>query len=504
MSNSNRYLIIAVWIVTIIVVSIFGISGIETTGNGKLLLGFTIFVISMAVGLIWKMILDIVGGYFEISWTEFIVAGLIIGILFSVLGVNLGWWIAWKSRITFNEFWNGWELEAVTIETECRRDGPCVHEYSCDPYVVLVPYACNCDDDGCSTCWRPEVRYHNCPYATYEYDHIIRTTLGDYVIDRNVFAKEPQAWREGRKRIPTSVQWGPSQFWLDAYNRCEQGTPGPVTVRKDYENLLLGSDETILNEYSDAIDYYLEQELLPDVQREVRDFYNADKVYFVNFQPSDPESWQWRHSLLNAALGSELQGDLHVVVVKDQIVSNNPDRYITALKAYWQDPETWGMDTISKNSIIVVIGTEDGNSVSFARAITGMPMGNEDTLYAVRNQLKGLELKPEVIFGEVQGDFFIDSEGQKDVLSVGETGALRRILWGIDDLETKFDRVSMTAGDEDDTGSGFNYLTVEIKPKAGAQIAIMIITLLLTFGVWAIVAYVTDDEDNLFELFRRS
>lgn len=492
MDRKLQIIIIPICIVTIVVVLIFGINALKTATNGKLLLGAMIFIVSIAVGLIWKIILDLDDGYYKITLIEFIISGVIIGIIFSFLGVNVGWLIAWKSRVTFHEYWNGWEIEAVTVETVCSRNGPCVHEYNCDPYIVMVPYSCNCDDDGCDTCLRPEVRYHRCPYAKREYTHIIKTTLGDFVIDRNVFSENPQEWRSGNS-IPDWVQWGPSVFWIEARNRCEAGRPGPVTTRESYENLLLASDATILNEYSDAIQGYLDRDLLPDVRKDVREYYYADKVYFVKYNPLDQESWQWKQALLNAALGSELQGDLHLVVVRDEYVSGNPDRYITALKAYWQNPETWGRDTVSKNSIILVIGTEDGQTISWARAITGMPSGNEGMIYALKAELEGAELSVDQIYGDIQGELYNDPEtDEKVVRSVGNSGILRRVLWGMDDSYTRFNRVSMTAEDEDDTGSGFNYLSVEIKPKTSDQIMILFFTLFLSMVVWPIVAYVTE------------
>jgi hypothetical protein len=142
---------------------------------------------------------------------------------------------------------------------------------------------------------------------------------------------------------------------------------------------------------------------------------------------------------------------------------------------------------------ILLVRTEDGQTISWARAITGMPSGNEGMIYALKAELEGAELSVDQIYGDIQGELYNDPEtDEKVVRSVGNSGILRRVLWGMDDSYTRFNRVSMTAEDEDDTGSGFNYLSVEIKPKTSDQIMILFFTLFLSMVVWPIVAYVTE------------
>ena len=458
----------------------------------KMVLGAIIFIVSMTVGLIWKLILDRRKSGYEITWTEYLIGGLIVGLIFALIGVSIAWNIAWNSKVTYHEYWNGWELEAVEIETVCQRDGSCYYEYDCDPYTVLEAYDCNCDEDGhCDTCFRTVTKYHQCPYVTAEYSHVIKTTLGDYQIDTHVFSANPEEWRRG-SGFPNQVQAGPSQIWVEAKKRCQAGTPGPVTKRMDYENLLLASDSTILQQYSDQIDEYKEKNLLPDLQYGVQNWYDADKVYFVNYQPENANLWQETVAHLNSALGTELQGDMHLVIVQDSDASINPDVYITTLKAYWQCPEFWGRDSISKNSLIVVLGTNDGKNVTWARATTGMPVGNEAMTTTIRSQIKQVPLDPETIVGRVTGEFYTktydDGSQKTKVKGIGETGLLRRIIWGMDDPASSFVRISMSADDMDDVGGGFNYLACEIKPSLKEQIIIITISTLASCGVWIAVA----------------
>lgn len=492
-------------VILLVLVLILTFTGIFTVNllhlNGsQFTLMMSIFVSSMVIGLIWKLILDKIQSNYEITWTEYLIGGVVVGLLFSILGVNVGWKIAINNKVKYNEFWNGWEISTNSQEIKCTKDGPCLHEYSCDPYLCN-PHECNCvctsrDKDGnctsesCQTCW--DTCYHDCPYATYEYVNTVDTTLGLYTIDDHVFAINPDVWRTGHF-IPGGVQKGPSQFWMDAKNRCDLGNPGPVTKRNQYENYILASDTTILKEYSSQIEQFKNEGVLPDINHDIHDFYNSDKVYFVGIDPDDKTLWQKTISYFNAALGTELQGDLHLVIVKNLSVGNNPDVYMIALKAYWQDTKVFKKDTVSKNAIIVVLGTNDGKTVSWSRTATGMPVGNEMMLVAIQNHLSGLSLSPEVILGDISGQFYQktkdDGTTKTAVEGIGESGALRRIIWGMDDPATKFARVSMSSSDDNDNGTGFEYLKSQIRPDFSQQLVIILVCLFLSCIVWFVDAY---------------
>src|SRR5262249_8718371 len=159
-------------------------------------------------------------------------------------------------------------------------------------------------------------------------------------------------------------------FWTQADNRIRAGNPGPVTARRDYENYILASQSSILHKYSGAIDQYKKDGVLPKINSSVYGFYYEDRVYFVGVQPAG--NWQWYINKFNAALGLALQGDLHLVIVNSNKVGN-PDEYTQALVAYWQSKD-FDRDDLSKNGIVVVVGTKDGTTVDWARAATGMPV----------------------------------------------------------------------------------------------------------------------------------
>jgi len=461
-------------------------------------LAFAAVCAALLAGLAVKLVLDRMDNPYEITWREFGVGSLVIALLAAPITTVAGWNIAKADKLSFNEYWNGYELRADWQRIPCSRDGPCIREYSCDPYIDVHTRTVTDSDGNSHTETYTETHWHDCPYTTEEWTFTIATTIGDYLIAEHWLPTNPDAnrWR-ATEGIPGNIPSGIPAFWLQVKERIDAGAPGPVTKRMQYDNYILASDKSILRQYSDKIESFKKQGLLPPVVTSVRDFYYADKVSFVGFSPANKTEWQETLMRLNAALGTELQGDLHLIVVQNASITAEKDAYITALKAYWSDPETFGDQAISKNSIIVVIGTEDGSTVSWARATTGMPQGNEYMLVAIQNRIAGAPLTPQAVLGVVRGEFYWkekDGEKKLKVRGLHGNGALENILWGLDDPATKFQRVSMTSNDSDDIGGGFLYLNSEIEPTDGAKALIVIAGFIISMLVW--VAFVIIDERN--------
>lgn len=450
-------------------------------------------VTSAVTGIAIKLILDRTQNPYEITWKEYAIVMVVISFLAAPGSVKLGWELAKTNKLTYGEYWNGWEVEAIKKQIECERDGDCECEYDCDPYIVMMPYSCNCNDKGsCSTCYRPETRYHSCPYVDVETDYIVRTTIGEYLIGNNRLPDDPQKhrWRKNES-IPESVirnaGTGPHPFWVEAKKRLDKNLPGPVTKRVDYENYIYASDRTILKQYSGEIKKFSSNNLLPNIQSGISQFYYANKVYFVGFRPKEADEWQRKLSYFNAALGRRLQGDLHLVIIQNELILNNPDEYAIALKAHWQNNERFEKNAFSKNAIAVLIGTIDGRTISWARAFTGMPMGNEELSTAVVGKFKGLALDPGIVIGDVQGVL-----SKKVISEKHGKGVLEDIVFGISEEETKFRRVSMKAKDRGDNGGGFLYLMTEIKPTSNQQILIVILTFVFCCFGWIAAVFIGD------------
>jgi len=457
-------------------------------------------MIAALIGLAIKLFLDYRRNELEITWGEYGLGFLVISLVLTPLIVWAGWSIAKSSNLSFNEYRNGWELRAIAESTQCSRDGPCWYEYDCDPYIVMVAYDCMCttDEDGhtsCSTCYRPETRYHNCPYVTMETSYYVRTTLGNYTIAEHRFPEDPSRHRWEPERGENLPQYvidragvGEPQFWKAVDTRVRVGRPGPVTTRASYDNYILASDSTILTQYSGAVEKLLAGKMLPELSHDLYNYYMARKTYSIGpTLHTDIGAWAERVAYLNAALGPEFQGDLHIVLVHDVDlgrVGSSPDEYIMALKAYWQNPKYLEKNALSKNAIVVAIGTSDGQSVSWGRATTGMPLGNERMITEIRNSLKGVSFTPEAVVGSIRGYFEVYGQRVKSDQEV--KGRLCSIIWGRELKETRFRRVSMSAKDPDDFGRGFTYLANEIQLTGFQHGMILSLSLLGCGAVWLV------------------
>ncbi len=436
--------------------------------------------IVFTIGLIAKYVLDKKEHELRITWQEFGIAAAVLMIIVIPLTAWVGLKVAFNNTVTYNEFWSGYEVEAQWLKIQTSRDGAGAHKWDCDPYDEwVVDQEAYTDDKGNYHAEQGhyETRYHSCPYTTEEWTFVVKTTLGDYYIAENNLPTDPEQYRyyspEGHSHgAPASLDRGVPLFWQRVKERIDSNQPGPVTARKPYDNYILASDQTILKKYSADIDRYKKEGLFPKPNATVSDVYFADRVYFVGVQP--PGEWQKSANAFDAALGMELTGDLHLIIVDANKVSD-PENYSAALFAYWQSPE-FGKDAISKNSIMVILATKDGKTVQWARAATGMPRGNERLLIDIRDQLPGTALDPVSVLGTPRGELY-NNGGKTFVRVVHSQGKLESIIWGPD----KFERVHM---------KDYSYLIHEIEPTTGQKAWIIFFITLLGCVAWGIcIAY---------------
>lgn len=399
---------------------------------------------------------------------------LIINPLVYTVGVN----IAKADATTFNEYWNGYEAAADFHEVTCTKNGPCVREYACDPYVVPVTKTRSVSDGKGGTRTESyvenETRYESCPYSKQETTYRVHTTLGDsHTIAANVMTGP--AWRSG-VNIPGGQVTSPPERWLQVKERIDAGRPGPVTEVNTYTNFILASTQTLFKKYEGEIDSLLSVGLLPVPASGVTDLYHAAKGYNVaGALPADKAAGYIEDvSYLGGAVGSDLHGDLHVVFVPNDVMLG-PDNYSAALMAYWQS-DLLGRNAISKNAIIVVMGVDD-NSVTWARAFTGMPVGNEALLMQIQNTLKGESLE-KTLLGRPSIDLASETIKHTD-------GTLESLLWG----SNTFERVSMS-GDGDES-AGFGYLMSDVQVGGWAYVFIAFFNVMFAVGVLVVLARVS-------------
>jgi len=363
------------------------------------------------------------------------------------------------NAITFHQYLNGWERIATKTVVQCTRDGSCSNTYDCDPYTVEVP-STSCDSKGkCTTTYHTETRYHSCPYSDEEDYYSITTSFGNTNIEGSRFPKD--AHRHGwRGPIPewliAEVGTGAPVFWEQAAARISSGHPGPVSTRVVYANYVLASDQSILHQYSNSIEGYKHRGMLPVLNSSIEDYYHAKKVYFVGVPTNCYNDWQTRMQYMDAALGTERQGDAHLVIVNANMVTDADD-YTYSLKAFWLDPKVFHENALSKNSVVIVVGTTDGRTVAWSRAFTGMPTGNENLVVAL-SQMRNLPLLPEKIIGNTYST--IDNGVVK---SYHTDGAIESAMWN---PSYGFHRTSMS-GKHGQTG--YQYLLSDVAVDSGAK-----------------------------------
>jgi len=427
---------------------------------------------------------------YEITNKEFAITAFAVLLVVLPGTAWVGKQVAINNQVTFQENRSGWETGVQWERITCTRDGACKHCYDCDPYQV--PYDCGYDDDKGKhhdkTCYKTE--YHQCPYTDEEWTFVVNTSVGDFTIAENNLPTDPDdhRWRTWHS-VPSYLPSGVPDFWTAVRNRVAQGTPGPATARASYPNYILASENSIIKRFSADTDQYLKVGLMPDIvtDKNIQGLYELNRVYMVGVNP--PGNWSEAINRFNAHFGSALQGDLHLVIVDSNKVTN-PDSYVGALLAYWQGPK-FDKDALSKNGVVIVLGTKDGKTVDWARAATGMPSGNEDLLVQLQYDLKGAPLDPATLLGSptakvvsknASGDdisLTLDSKADANPTS----GLLERILWG----DHAFKRVHMNGNDGK---SGYQYLLTELEPTFWQQVGILFVMLLLSGGGWgACLAY---------------
>lgn len=383
----------------------------------------------------------------------------------------------------FHEFLGGVVYRVDAVENRCVRDGDCRHTYQCDPYTVWDTEPVY-DSKGKQTGTRRVSRteWHDCPYSTVEIDYVASVTYGfkqeQVVTDSAVFPERPVEWRRG-EGLP-GVQRGPSLRWSRWAAAVRAGEAPPYVGHQTYPNFLLASQDTLLKRSSAAIAKYRKAGLMPphtrgvaadaDVDDVVVGGY-ADKFTAIGVRADDGE-WNDRLNRFNARLGLQLQGDLHVVAVPASKVVN-PSEYASALIVDWQS-DRYGKWALSKNGVALVLGV-DGGRVKWARAKTGMPVGNDGMAFLLASRLEGVKFDPDVVFGST---VVLPGSTDPKFAEVGD-GIVPRVML----VDAPFKRACMVCDDKGERDGGFTYLGDEIVPDVSWVARLVSVLLLATiFG----------------------
>lgn len=383
----------------------------------------------------------------------------------------------------YKEFYNGSVTQARVAPDKCERDGSCSHTYVCDTEYIHHPAQYDSSGRQTSAAYT-EVIDHHCPYATYELDYVLDDNLGRTItIGDNYFEANPQPWRGGRS-IPGDVPREAPARWITADQNVKAGMSDPVTGVFKYANFILASESDLYEEYSDNIAEYQKSGLLPKHTAKLGD----DVLYDYSMQATKLQAvgglkvanisqWNDRLMRLNAALGSDLQGDMHVVLMPANKVSN-PDDYIAALKSYWMSLGKW---SISKNGIILAIGVSaDGKTVEWSRAATGMPEGNGGMEEALKSRPKGVPFSPNVLFGNVSTSIHKNGNKLKVRYDHNSAGLVGKTIL----IDFPYKRPCMKCEDAGDEGTGYVELKDLVPVKTGAKIFMFFVVLFLSLGIW--------------------
>jgi hypothetical protein len=200
---------------------------------------------------------------------------------------------------------------------------------------------------------------------------------------------------------------------------------------------------------------------------------------------------------LNAALGMQRQGDLHIVVLKASSLPGNinPDAYFKALKAYWLN----GLDknAFPKNGIVVAIGVnDDGTTIQWGRSGTGMPIGNESMIAMLNQQLTNAPFTIERVLGKTTATV---SNGSA-TYALG-SGIIPQTVMG----EIPFKRACMKCKDAGESeANGFVSLSTDEPVAWWGYLIIGILTLVLSAIAWMVglSSFIASNERRKSELER--
>jgi hypothetical protein len=358
---------------------------------------------------------------------------------------------------TFYEYWNGSEVSTSSSDVRCEKNGRCKHYYDCDPHLVTSTETYTDEKGNMKTRQVTKTEYDSCPYSQVETTYKIDTTIGSFTAGDSLMTG---AEFRSFKNIPGGRQ-SPPNTWVQAKERIDSGNPSGVTARHSYKNYILSADVSLFKTYSDKIEDLEKENLLPVPVADVHSLYVANKAYNVGDTKIDLPSMNRQLIQLNGYVGAELRGDTHVVFADASKVGDKTD-YTNALKAYWSS-EKVGKSAIAKNTLTLVVGvTQKDNkpTVDWATGFTGMPVGNEGLIQEFSN------LKGSVIDENFIGSPKFNIAAKKYELSGGKVESM---ITG----SHKFERVSMSASDANDKGSGFSYLSESWTMKP-AQLAVAI------------------------------
>ena len=316
-----------------------------------------------------------------------------------------------EEAVKYQEYQNGFELEAKSYSTKCEVDGDCKHTYKCDRSTsVHMQYTGNGNYIS-----MPRTKHRSCPYTTQETTFTVETTMGERVYASNVPLGEPY---RSNTVIPEEFTLKAPEEWIEAQRRLEQGEPRGITGYKE-TSTPPEVDERLQEEYADDVSSLLADNLLPDMPKGFQGAYYAEKAHVIEYEPEHNFLRDIEH--VNGALGMEgYDVDVHAVFI-DESTGVDPDTYTNSLIAYWQS-DTFETNKLADNALVIAIGVDsDADTVVWARAAGNAIKENNAIKDAIQEELVEKPMDGN-LFGKPSYNL------EKEVVEPSE-GIVENILW---------------------------------------------------------------------------
>jgi len=239
-----------------------------------------------------------------------------IGVLALVVAASLG--IAYESRTTDTEIWNGQVTSKKRVQVHCR------HSYECNCY-----YTEDCSGSGTSRSCSTTKHCSTCYEHSYDVDWDIHASTGEGTSIDTI----------DRQGLDMPPRWG----------RAYVGEPW--ASKHNYTNYILANPDSVLLGTKGDMQRF--GKLIPKYPDGIYDYYYNNPVINMGVPNVDYVAWNWLIRDINKTLGPQKQ--VHIIVI---LVPTNDRAYMLALRDAWVGGK--------KNDVDVVIGSEDGNTIGFA------------------------------------------------------------------------------------------------------------------------------------------
>jgi hypothetical protein len=174
-----------------------------------------------------------------------------------------------------------------------------------------------------------------------------------------------------------------------------------------------------------------------------------------------------------------------VVLKASRLPSNiSEESYLIALKAYWLNE--LGKNALAKNGIVLVLALDDtGTTIQWAKAATGMPIGNNEMVQGLQNELEDVAFDPDKLFGDTKATIVVTNGKKKPSYTIGN-GIVSQVVM----VDFPFKRACMGCKSAADKGQqGFIYLSTEI-PLAGTHLVVTdLLYALIVLVLWGVVLF---------------